>query len=302
MASISVYSQISSNKTQSLLIIGFFVVFIITVSYIVGQATSLGVSLTVFALVLSSLASVGSYFYSNRIILSILNAKEADRKKDFDLYTVAENMAISAGLPKPKVYIIEDNALNAFATGRDPHHAIVCVTSGLVEKLERRELEGVIAHEISHIKNFDIRLMAVVAVLFGTIVYLSDWSLRFLWFRKGSSRTNLKGKSGLVLVLLGILLTIVSPIVATLIQLAVSRQREYLADASAALLTRQPEGLASALRKIAEDELVVQTASNGVAHLFIANPFKKKSASFWFSSLFDTHPPIEERIKILREM
>jgi len=199
--------------------------------------------------------------------------------------------------------VIEDTAMNAFATGRDPEHAVVCATTGLIDRLERRELEGVIAHELSHVKNYDIRLMAIVAVLAGTIAFLADMFMRSLWWgNHRRSRDNDNNQLQGILMIVGIILAIVSPIIATLIQFAVSRRREYLADASAALLTRNPEGLARALGKLSHDKEVLEAATNATAHLFITNPFKDKSFGAWFSGLFDTHPPIAERIKALRSM
>jgi heat shock protein HtpX len=215
---------------------------------------------------------------------------------------VTENLAIAAGLPKPKLYVIDDPAMNAFATGRDPAHAVVCATTGLLDRLDRREIEGVIAHELSHVKNFDTRLMAVVAVLVGTIAFMADMFMRTLWWGGGRRNRDDNGNLGGILMIVGIILAILSPIAATLIQLAVSRKREYLADASGAFLTRYPAGLASALEKLSRDKDVLPSASNATSHLFIVNPFKGKNFGAWFSGLFDTHPPIEERIKILRTM
>jgi heat shock protein HtpX len=203
----------------------------------------------------------------------------------------------------PKIYIIEDSAPNAFATGRDPEHAVVAVTTGILEKLNKLELEGVIAHELSHVKNYDTRLMAIVSILVGVVALMADYFMRSLWF--GGRRDDDERGSGqlqLIFLAVGIVLAILSPIIATLIQLAISRKREFLADASGALLTRYPEGLASALEKIAKDKEPLEVANNATAHLYIANPFKGKEVTHWFSSLFDTHPPIEERIKILRSM
>ena len=234
-------------------------------------------------------------------MLAMSGAKPANRKQHFDFYTVAENLAIAAGLPKPKLYVIDDTAMNAFATGRDPSHAVVCATTGILAKLERRELEGVIAHELSHIKNFDTRLMAVVAVLVGTVAFLADMFLRNLWWGRGRDRDEDRG-AGQIMLVVGIALAIITPIVATLIQLAVSRRREYLADASAANLTRYPEGLARALEKLTGDREVLEAATNATAHLYVVNPFKGKQYAAWFSGLFNTHPPIEERITILRAM
>jgi len=233
-------------------------------------------------------------------VLALSGAREADRKKDFDLYTVTENMAIAAGLPKPKVYLIEDSAPNAFATGRDPNHAVICVTTGLISKLSRRELEGVIAHEMSHIQNFDIRLMAIVTILVGVIALMSDWFTRSLWWGKGRDRE--KSQISAAIMIISLVLALISPLIATLIQLAVSRKREFLADASGALMTRNPDALASALEKISKDKEVLEAATNATAHLFIANPFKDKQFTAWYSSLFNTHPPVAERIRILKEM
>jgi len=279
-----------------------FTAAIATVAYILGKASGYGLSWAGIALVISGLTGLGSYYYGDKLVLSMSGARVADRKRDFDLFTVVENIALAAGLPKPKVYVIEDKAPNAFATGRDPNHAVVCVTRGLLEKLDRRELEAVIAHEISHIQNFDTRLMAVVVVLVGMLAFLSDWFMRMIWFGRGGHNRNERGNAGAPLFAIGLVLAVISPLVATLIQLAISRRREFLADASASLLTRNPDALALALEKIADDKSVLKNASNATAHLYIVNPFKGKSMTAWFTSLFNTHPPIEERIKILKAM
>lgn len=300
---LSIYSQIESNKTKTWLVMAFFSLFIATVTYVLGKASGSGISWAAGALVVSGITSIGGYFWSDKIVLGLSGARLADRKKDFDLFTVTENIAMAAGIPKPAVYIIEDSAPNGFATGRDPKHAAVCVTRGLVDKLERRELEGVIAHELSHIKNFDTRLMAIVAVLVGMIVFMSDWFMRMLWWGGGRrSDREERGSLGAIFMILGIFFAILSPIIATIIQLAISRRREFLADASGVLLTRYPEGLASALEKLFKDREVLEVATNATAHLYIVNPFKGKDFGAWFAGLFDTHPPIEERVKILRAM
>lgn len=280
-----------------------FVVFVVLVGYVMGNALGYGNSWMGIAVLFSVVSSFVSYYWGDQIVLSMSGARPADRKRDFDLYTVTENLCIAAGLPKPRLYVIEDTAMNAFASGRDPEHSIVCATTGLIDRLERRELEGVIAHELSHIKNYDIRLMAVVAVLAGTIAFLADMFMRSLWWG-GSRRSRDNDNSQLqgILMIVGIVLAIVSPIIATLIQFAVSRKREYLADASAALLTRYPEGLARALEKLSKDHEVLEAATNATAHLFITNPFKGKNFGAWFSGIFNTHPPIAERIKALRSM
>ncbi len=300
---ISIYSQIESNKSKTWLIMIFFTLFIATVAFVLTKAIGGNSSWVLIAFLMSALASVASYYWSDKIVLGISGARKADRKRDFDLFTVTENIAIAAGLPKPAVYVIEDSAPNAFATGRDPKHAAICVTRGLIDKLDRRELEGVVAHEMSHIKNFDTRLMAIVAILVGMIAFLSDWFMRTLWWG-GGRRNNRDDRSGIGTLLLftGIIFALLSPIIATIIQLAISRRREFLADASGALLTRNPEGLASALEKISSDHEVLETATNATAHLYIVNPFKGKDFEAWFAGIFNTHPPISERIKILRSM
>jgi heat shock protein HtpX len=298
---ISIYSQIEANKTKTWLVMMFFTIFIATVAYLMGESSGYGISWAGMALIISGLISLGSYYWSDKIVLSLSGAREADRKRDFDLYTVTENMAIAAGLPKPKVYVIEDPAPNAFATGRDPNHAVICATRGLIERLDRGELEGVIAHEMSHIRNFDTRLMAIVSILVGMIVLLSDWFMRmFLW--GGRRGREGKGSVDVILIFVGIIFALLSPIIATLIQLSISRRREFLADASGALPTRNPKELADALGKISGDRHVLMTATNATAHLFITNPFKGKEVKNWFAGLFNTHPPVEERIKILRSM
>lgn len=294
----SIRSQIQSNIVRSYLFMAVFIVLVVTVAYVFGNAYGYGDSFIGYAIIFSVISSVVSLYFGDSIVLAMSGARPATRRQDFNFFTVAENVSMAAGLPVPKLYVIDDPSMNAFATGRDPKHAVVCVTSGLLEKLDRREIEGVVAHELSHVKNYDIRLMAVVAVLVGTIAYAADLFMRNLWWR---DRDNDRKDSGLFMII-GIVLAIISPLIASLIQLAISRKREYLADASGALITRYPEGLARALEKISKDHTVMKQASNATAHLFIANPFKDKKAKAWFAGLFDTHPPIGERIKILRSM
>ena len=298
----TITSQINANITKTYVFMAAFVAFVVAAAYIMGNALGYGNSWMVIAVILSVVSSFVSYYWGDKLVLAMSGARPADRKRDFDLFTVTENLAIAAGIPKPKLYVIEDTAMNAFATGRDPQHAVVCATTGLVTRLERRELEGVIAHELSHIKNFDTRLMAVVAVLVGTIAFLADMFMRSLWW--GGHRRSRDDDRGLgqILLLIGIVLAIISPIVATMIQLAVSRRREFLADASGAYLTRYPEGLARALEKLGKDKEVLEAATNATAHLYVTNPFKGKSFGAWFSNFFNTHPPITDRIKILRAM
>lgn len=298
----SIHSQIQSNIVKSYVFMAGFVAFVVFAAYIMGNALGYGNSWMFVAVLFSVISSFVSYYWGDSLVLAMSGARPADRKRDFDFFTVAENLAIAAGVPKPRLYVIDDTAMNAFATGRDPKHAVVCATTGILSRLERRELEGVIAHELSHIKNYDTRLMAVVAVLAGTIAFLADMFMRSLWW--GGSRRSRDDDRGLgqILMLVGIVLAILSPIIATLIQLAISRRREYLADASGANLTRYPEGLARALEKLSGDREVLEAATNATAHLYITNPFKGKNFGAWFANAFNTHPPIQERIKILRGM
>lgn len=275
-----------------------FTMFIGVLAYIFGEASGYGSSYVGIALVVSGIMSFSSYYWSDKVVLSLSGARPADPKRDFDFYTVAENMALAAGLPKPKLYVIDDAAMNAFATGRDPKHAVIVATTGILQKLSRSELEGVIAHEMSHVKNYDIRVMSIVTVLVGFVAIIADMFLRNMWWgnRDRDSRSN-----GIIMVV-GIVLALLSPIAAQLIQLAVSRRREYLADASGALLNRNPDALADALEKLSADRNPLHTASNATAHMFITNPFKGKQMKNFLANLFNTHPPIEERIKILRAM
>ena len=295
----SIYSQISTNKQKTWLVMGLFVAFIATVAYVFGKANGAGLSFVGIALIVSGIISFFGYYYSDTLVLAVSGAKEVAEKDDPELYHVVENLAIAAGIPKPKVYVINDASPNAFATGLDPAHGAICVTAGLREKLNRAELEGVIAHEMSHIGDYDTRLMAIVTILVGLVSLLADWFMRSLWWRDNKDEDN---KSEGIFLVIGVVLAILSPIIATLIQLAISRRREFLADANGAYITRYPEGLARALEIITADKKPASFANNATAHLFIVNPFKGKSAASWFSGLFDTHPPIEERIKILRAM
>lgn len=288
------YSQITSNKRRTALLIGFFLVFIIALGWLFSQIYNSS-GILIFAVIFSTVQALISYYYSDKITLAVSGAREVPRREPFlELHRLAENLAITAGIPKPKLYLIDDSAPNAFATGRDPKHAAVAVTSGLLDKLNKRQLEGVIAHEMSHVGNYDIRLMTVVVVLVGAIALASDWFMRSLWFR-GRDEDR---QGNQYLVLIGIILAILAPIAASLIQLAISRRREYLADASGALLTRYPDGLAEALEIIAGDKEPLEVANRATAHLYIANPLKGVNISTWFS----THPPIKDRIKRLREM
>jgi len=306
----NIYEVQSSNKRKSAFIIVLFLLFTTVVVYVLAQAIGIymgyepgGLGFVGLALIISGIMSFGSYWYSDRIVLAISSAKPADRNKEFNFYTAAENLSIGAGLPKPKLYVIEDSAPNAFATGRDPEHAVICATTGLLAKLNRTELEAVLAHELSHIKNYDTRLMSVVSVMVGIVALLADWFLRMSWFG-GRSKDRDKGSMGAIIMVLGLIFAILSPIVAQLIQLAISRRREFFADAGSISLTRQPSGLISALEKISLDHEPLEAANKATAHLYIINPFKEgiKGGVGWFANLFNTHPPIEERVKALQQM
>lgn len=294
------YKEIDANKRATSIFLSVFLIFIIFLGWVFSQALGSPLILYVAVFIAVTQALI-SYYYSDKITLAISGAKEVPREENLQLHRLVENLAITAGLPKPKIYLIEDSAPNAFATGRDPAHAAVTVTSGLLDKLDKTELEGVIAHELSHISNYDIRLMSLVVVLVGIIVLLSDLFLRWsFWGRDDRDRDN----AGAIFLVVGIILALLAPLFATIIKLAISRRREFLADASGAMLTRYPEGLASALEKIAQDKEPLEAANKATAHLYIANPLKEHigTARGWFASLFDTHPPIEERVKRLRAM
>lgn len=299
------YTQIAKNKRESWLLITIFLVIIIALGYLFSAVYN-NPNILYLAVGFSLFSTWVSYYFSDSITLSLAHAREVDRQTAPEFYRVVENLTIAAGLPMPRVYIIEDGAMNAFATGRDPKHAVVCATTGILARLDKTELEGVIAHELSHIGNYDIRLMSLVVVLVGTITLLSDWFLRFGFLgRRGRSNEG-GGQVMAVVAIIGLVFAILSPLIATLIKLAVSRQREYLADASGALLTRYPEGLARALEKISVDTDPLDHANNATAHMYFANPFKADAVGSargsWFANLFSTHPPIADRIRRLREM
>lgn len=292
------YKEIDSNKRRTIFLIGLFLIFVVGLGYVLSWYFNNPLIL-VIAVAIAIAQSWASYYYSDSITLAISGAKEAPRKEPFlPLHRLVENLSITAGLPKPKIYLIEDSAPNAFATGRDPKNASIAVTSGLMDKLDKNELEGVIAHELSHVGNYDIRLMTIVVVLVGVVALLSDFFLRWTWWGGGRKRDNDSGQFGAIMMIVGIVLAILAPLFATLIQLAISRKREYLADATGALLTRYPEGLAAALSKIAQDKEPLEAANRATAHLYITNPFKGQNVS----NLFSTHPPIADRINRLRAM
>lgn len=293
----NVYEQISENKRRSFLIIFLFIAFIILTVYTITVTFNFSPDLFIFAAIFSLVSSIGSFYFGDKIVLSLNNAHLASRQEFFDFYTAVENLSLANRLPVPKIYVIDSPAPNAFATGRDPEHAVICATTGLLNRLNRTELEAVLAHELSHIKNFDTRLMMIVSLLIGMVAILADLSQRQLLFGRRSRDDNRRSAPP-IFALIGLFLVIFSPIIAQLIQLAISRNREYFADASAVKLTRQPQGLIDALTKIAHDSQPLATASAATASLYITNPFKNKN----FLSLFSTHPPIEKRLSALRQM
>ena len=285
-----------------MLLIAVFTALVALLAYFVGEYffPGGGIAALPFALALSSGGALVSYFAGDKLILAQSKARELGPDEEPQLRNVVEALALGLGIPAPKIYLIDDSAPNAFATGRDPQHASIAVTSGLLEKLDRTELEGVLAHELSHVGNRDIRVMVLVTVLVGTVALLADGMWRSMFWTQGGRRGRDRGGGGSIIAVAAIALAVLTPIIATLIQLAVSRQREYLADASGALLTRYPAGLASALRKIAADKEPLEVANKATASLYFANPLKDAPA--FFDHLFDTHPPIEERIKRLEAM
>lgn len=296
------YEQISSNKIKSALLVLFFIAFIFLLVWVFEEITGWGKGGFALALLVSLAMAAGGYFYSDKIVLAISRARPVTREEFPYLYHTVEGLAIAAGIPAPRCYVIEDTAPNAFATGRNPRNAVICVTTGLLQKMNRLELEGVIAHEMSHIKNYDVLLQTVAVVMVGIVALLSDWMLRSLWWGGGRRRSREKsaGNAGSILLVVALVLAILSPLIAQLMQLAISRRREFLADASAAMLTRYPAGLASALRKIAADPEPLEAANKATAHLYIVNPLNNIGGKM--NKLFSTHPPIEERLAALDRM
>jgi len=296
----TLYSQAESNIRKTWLFITLFLVFIIALgwlfSYLLGNSLIL-----IVAIIFSVVTSFLSYWHSDKIVLRMTRAQPIKKKDNPELYRLIENLCITAGLPMPKIYILSEPQPNAFATGRDEKHAAIAVTKGLLEKLEKVELEGVIAHELSHIKNRDILLGTVIVILVGIVALLSNLFLR-ITFWGGLRRRDSRDSLGLLILVLGLVAAILAPIAASLIRLAISRKREFLADASGALLTRYPEGLARALEKISSDQTQMKVADNSTAHLFIASPFRGEQSKSWFTKIFMTHPPVEERIRALRGM
>ncbi|MDD5083828.1 MAG: M48 family metallopeptidase [Candidatus Moranbacteria bacterium] len=292
----TLYTHYDNNTRLTWVYMTLFLVFVIGVGYVFAQAMNSS-GILYASVIFSVLMSFGSYWWSDKIVLSMSNATLVEFETNKELYRLVENLCITAGLPTPKIYIINDSAMNAFATGRDPKHGVVCLTTGIIDRLDKAELEGVIAHELSHIGNRDILLSTVVVVMVGFIALLADWFRHWAFFG-GSSDDERPAQIKIVFMVAAIALSILAPIAGMMMQLAISRKREFLADASGALLTRYPEGLASALEKISHDTEPLEVANRATAHLFIANPFKGVRVS----ALFMTHPPIQERIAALRGM
>ncbi len=294
------YSYIASNKFRSVVLLLLFMGFIAGIGYIWGQYYGNGIESIAIALVFAGVSSFAGYFWSDKIALAVNGAQAISENDDPELFHVVQSLSMTAGIPMPKLYRINDPAPNAFATGRNPQHAAIAVTTGIRQIMTKAELEGVLAHEMSHIKNYDILFMTLVSVFVGTITMLADWFMRWGMWGGNRRRDSREGNSSLngIIMIIGLVLIILSPIIATIIQLAISRKREYLADASGVLLTRYPEGLANALEKISSSAAPMANANKATAHLFISNPLKSNG----FSRLFSTHPPLADRIKILREM
>jgi len=294
------YEQIASNKRKSFILVLFFLVLIFILAWVLAQVAGLGKGGLVLAVLIAGGLAVAGYYGSDNITLAISHARPVTKEEFPFLCNAVEGLSIAAGLPTPRCYVIDDTAPNAFATGHNPKNSVVCVTTGLLQKMNRVELEGVIAHEMSHIKNYDIRLQTLVVVMVGIAALLSDWVFRSFWWGGRRRGGRVKGGAGTIFLAVGLVLAALSPLIAQLIRLAISRKREFLADASGAMLTRYPAGLASALRKIAADTEPLEVANKATAHLYIVNPLKDLKGAV--NKLFSTHPPIEERISALEKM
>lgn len=295
------FEDIKKNKIKSWFIVLLFLAFIAVIVYYICMALDLGELSIIIAMIFAIVSTWGSYYYSDKIVLKLNNARPATREEDLKLVNILDSLVISAGLPeKPQLYVIEDAQPNAFATGRNPKHAVICVTTGLLEKLDYYELEGVLAHEMSHIKNYDILLSAVVSVMVGFVVILSDWFTRISFYggRRGRDGDN-DNNGNAIIMLIGLIFLILAPIFGQLMQLAISRKREFLADATAIEFTRHPDGLISALEKISADPNELKVANKATENMYIANPFRNKKKS---SDLWSTHPSTEARIEALRNL
>lgn len=298
------YQLVEQNKQRSAIVVVGFILFVVVATWLMTYAFGYDPSLVGVALLFSGVVSFGSYWFSDSVVLAVSKARPATREEFFDYYTVTENLCMSLQLPVPKLYVIDDTAMNAFATGRDPKHAAVVATTGLLSRLNRSEIEGVVAHELSHVSNYDILLMSIVSILVGFIALLADWLMRISFIgggKKSDSRDS--GQLGMILGLVGFILVLLSPLIANLIKLAISRKREFLADASGVAITKNPSGLISALSKISQDQEPLEAANKATAHLYISDPLKnQKGGVKWFAGLFNTHPPVEERITALQSI
>jgi heat shock protein HtpX len=301
------YEQIARNKRRTVFLVLGALIFAGGLGYLFGLLLNIGVAGLVIALLIAGGMSLYSYFYGDRLVLLAARARKVTHEEEPRLHNIAEGLAIAAGLPEPELYVVPERSPNAFATGRDPEHSSIAVTQGLLDMMNRVELEGVMAHEMSHVRDRDILLGTVVATLVGAVVIIAEFMLRWFWWgggRIGGQRDREGGGEGFLIIAgLGLLLAILAPFFAQIIKLAVSRRREYLADAEGAMLTRYPPGLASALKKIAADTTPMLVANNGTAHLWISQPSRTPGEeNHWFENLFSTHPPIQDRIRILEEM
>jgi heat shock protein HtpX len=293
-----IYEQIESNRRKSIVLVIFFIFFISFLGYLIGLyygSQELGMTITVFAGVIATIMVVYQFYNGDKFILKMSKVRKPTKREHAYLINTVESMAIAAGIPTPKIYVIEDTAPNAFATGRDPEHATVVFTTGILKKLNRLELEGVVAHELSHVKNFDTRYMMLIVVLVAIVTVIADMFWRMAFFGGGGGR-----RGGVFVIVIGLFLMILAPIIAQLVKFAASRRREYLADADGILLTRHPDGLANALAKMSKDPKPLGAANKGTAHLYIVNPLKNYKG--WVNHMFSTHPPVELRIKKIREM
>lgn len=296
----TIYTQADSNTRKTWFLLTGFLVFIIAIGWLFSYVLDDSAILYI-AIFISIFSSFGSYWWSDKIVLAMYRAHEIDHEKNRELYHIVENLCITAGLPVPKIFVIPENQPNAFATGRNAKHAVVAVTQGLLNRLDKSELQGVLAHEMSHIGNKDMLLSTIVAILAGIIAMLANMFMRISFWGGGRSSDD-NNKAGALLLILGVFAAVLAPIAATMVQLAISRKREFLADADGALLTRYPEGLASALEKISQDTTPMKIKNDATASLFIDSPYKGKQKTHWFTKLFMTHPPVQERINALRGM
>lgn len=290
-----ILKEVRNNKIESYFIISLFIIFVMLIVYFICLYFELGSMSIVIAALFAFISAFASYYSCDSLVLSINGARPATEEQDKLLSSILDNLCIASGLPRPKLYVINDASPNAFATGRNPQNAVICVTTGLLEKMNKYELEGVVAHELSHIKNYDILLSTIVSVFVGFAVIISDFIFRFGFIKNNDS----DNKSNPIIMLVGLIFLLLSPIFATLMQLASSRKREYLADSSAVEITRNPEGLISALKKLSEDDKPLSSANKATAHMYISNPLKEEKEK---TNLFSTHPPISERIKRLEHI